>query len=149
LKLLFDSSVWIEHLRHGALEELIPLIRGRFLLWVDSVVAAELVAGCRSKRERQVVVRLLKPFVGAGRIVTPVGGDFQRAGAALSRLRERGRSLSNPGGALLDGLIAACAMRIGGLLVTVNWRDFAALREELPIQVESLDVFTTRLAHDA
>jgi hypothetical protein len=38
---------------------------------------------------------------------------------------------------------------MGGLLVTVNWRDFAALREELPIQVESLDVFTTRFAHDA
>ena len=52
MNLLFDTSVWVEHLRRGALDGVIPLIRGRFILWFDSIAGAELVAGCRSKRER-------------------------------------------------------------------------------------------------
>jgi hypothetical protein len=44
LNLLFDTSVWVEHLRRGALDGVIPLIRGRFILWFDSIAGAELVA---------------------------------------------------------------------------------------------------------
>jgi predicted nucleic acid-binding protein len=141
LNLLLDSSVWIEHLRNGGVERLLPTIRGRFLLWCDSVVMAEITAGCRSKRERRTVTRLFAPFVRAGRIVSPNQQDFDRAGLALSRLREQGRTLSNPGGALLDGLIACCAIRVGALLVTANWRDFESLRTELPLRIESLSSF--------
>ena len=146
MNLLLDSSVWIEHLRSGGLERLLPRIRGRFLLWCDSVVTAELTAGCRSKRERRTVARLFAPFVGAERVVSPSQQDFERAGLALSRLREKGRTLSNPGGALLDALIACCAIRVGALLVTVNWRDFESLRTELPLRIESLAPFELRLS---
>jgi len=146
LNLLLDSSVWIHHLRSGGLEELLAGIRGKFLLWSDSVVQAELVAGCRSKQERRVVARLFAPFERAARVVTPSEADYRRASLALSRLRERGRTLSNPGGALLDSLIASCAIQIGALLVTANSRDFESLRRELPLQLESYDSFRPRLS---
>jgi hypothetical protein len=32
------------------------------------------------------------------------------------------------------------------LLVTANWRDFNALREQLPLQIEAFDAFIQRLA---
>ncbi len=139
MKLIFDTSVWIDHLRFGALDDIVPTLRGRFWLWFDSVAAAELLAGARSKVERTVVMKLLRPFEKAGRIAHPEPGDFRRAGLALGRLRQRGRTLKNPGGALLDGLIASLCARTGALLVTTNLRDFETLAEELPFRVRSLD----------
>jgi predicted nucleic acid-binding protein len=139
VKLIFDTSVWIAHLRQGALDEIVPALRGRYWLWFDSVVAAELLAGARSKSERSVVARLIRPFEKAGRIECPGPGDFRRAGLALGRLRQRGRTLKNPGGALLDALIGSVCARTGALLVTANLRDFEALSRELPFRVKTLD----------
>jgi predicted nucleic acid-binding protein len=67
--LLFDASVWIEHLRRAALDDVIGNVRGRFVLAVDAVVAARLRAGCRSKQERTVVARLLRPFERSRRLL--------------------------------------------------------------------------------
>ena len=110
------------------------------------VVAAELLAGCRSKRERRVIDALRAPFERAGRLHWAERADYLRAGAAISRLRERGRTLSNPGSALLDGLIAAVASREGALLVTRNTADFAMLQEAIPVDYESFDDFSARLS---
>jgi predicted nucleic acid-binding protein len=145
VKLLFDTSVWIEHLRAGALVPVIPALRGKFILWLDAVSAAELAAGCRSKRERDGVARLLSPFEKAGRVATPEAGDYTRAATALSRLREEGKTLKQPGGALLDALISAVGVRLGALVVTINVRDFAMLASVLPLRVESMDDFVGRL----
>jgi len=145
MRVLFDTSVWIEHLRRGALTEVIPALRGKFSLWLDAVSAAELRAGCRSKPERSGVERLVAPFEKAGRLAVPEAGDYERAAAALSRLREGGKTLKQPGGALLDALIAAVSSRSGALLVTLNIDDFHMLAEALPLRVEPLTTFTTRL----
>ena len=32
MKVLFDTSVWVEHLRRGALTEVIPALRGKLSL---------------------------------------------------------------------------------------------------------------------
>jgi predicted nucleic acid-binding protein len=145
VKLVLDTSVWVEHLRTGALVELMPVLRTRFTLRLDSVTLAELIAGCRSKRERRVVERLAAPFERAGRILNPLEGDFVRAATALSRLREAGRSLKNPGAALLDGLIAAVCVREGALLVTSNLADFRLLALEMPLGMEAFAGFRNRL----
>lgn len=144
MKLIFDTSVWIDHLRQGVLDDVLPQLRGRFWLWFHSVTVAELLAGARTKVERGVVAAVLRPFEKAGRIAHPEPGDFRRAGLALGRLRGRGRILKNPGSALLDGLIAAVCARIGALVVTANRRDFDALTEELPFRVERLDALMRR-----
>jgi predicted nucleic acid-binding protein len=144
--LFFDASVWIEHLRRAVLDEVIGDVRGRFVLGLDAVVAAELRAGCRSKRERSVVARLLRPYERSGRLLCPERNDFERAALALSRLRERGRLPSGGKSALLDALIAAVAIRRGALLVTVNMADFASLATVMPLRVEAFDPFRQRLA---
>jgi predicted nucleic acid-binding protein len=127
------------------LEEVIGKLRGRFVLAMDAVVASELRAGCRSKAERNVVGKLLAPYEAAGRLLCPSSGDFERAALALSRLRERGRLPSGSRGALLDGLIAAMAVREGALLVTHNVSDFASLAKALPLRFERFDAFQQRL----
>ncbi|HEY1690858.1 MAG TPA: PIN domain-containing protein [Polyangiaceae bacterium] len=145
MKLLFDSSVWIDHLRYGALDDVIPALRGRFTLWLDSVVMAELSAGCRSKPERRIVERLVAPFERSGRIATPLHADFRKAAAALSALRSRGKTLASPGGALLDALIMAIAGRMGALVVSTNLRDFAALSPQIPATYHPFPVFLERV----
>lgn len=144
MKLLFDSSVWVDHMRGGVLDGVIPALRGRFALWMDSIVAAELLAGCRDKRERRVVERLVAPFERSNRMASPVHADFRRAAAALSLLRARGRTLASPGGALLDAIIAATALRIGAMVVSANVRDFAALTARIPVVFHPFPAFVAR-----
>jgi predicted nucleic acid-binding protein len=145
MKLLFDTSVWVEHLRHAVLTDIIGKLRGRFVLGMDVVVASELRAGCRSKAERNVVGKMLAPYEAAGRLLCPSSSDFERAALTLSRLRERGRYPSGAKGALLDGLIATIAVREGALLVTHNVSDFAALAKALPLRFEGFEDFRRRL----
>lgn len=143
--LLFDTSIWVEHLRRDVLGALFPSVQRHFILGLDAIVAAELVAGCRSKRERRVVDALRGPFERAGRLLAPERADFIRAAAAISRLRTRGKNLSKPGSALLDGLIAAVAVREGALLITLNHDDFAMLKEEMPLRVAGFQDFAANL----
>lgn len=145
MKLLFDSSVWIDHLRGGALDGVVPALRGRFTLWMDSIVAAELLAGCRGKLERRTVERLLAPFERSGRVATPLHGDFLRGADALSALRARGKTLASPGGALLDAVIMAVARRIGAVVVSANERDFALLAGRIPVVFHPFREFATRV----
>jgi predicted nucleic acid-binding protein len=141
LNLLLDTSVWVDDLRHGALRFVLPAVRGKYFLWMDAVVISELLAGCSTRSERRTIDRLTAPFEGAGRVVTPHQRDFTRAGEALSKLRRAGITLRNPGGALLDALQAADAVRIGALLVTRNVSDFEKLAKVLPVSIQSFDAF--------
>jgi len=50
-------------------------------------------------------------------------------------------TLKNPGAALMDGLQAADAARIGALLVTANISDFRKLARFIPVKVKPLDEF--------
>lgn len=145
MNLLFDTSVWIDDLRHGVLRFVMPRVRGRYFLWLDSVAAAELIAGCSTRRERRLISGLIAPFERAGRVVTPSPRDFVRAGEALSKLRGAGLTLKNPGGALLDALQVANAVRIGALLVTENVSDFEKLSRFLPASITSFKEFSRRL----
>ncbi len=145
MKLVFDTSVWVEHLRRGVLESIIPRLRGHHWLWLDSVAIGELLAGCRTKRERGALGGLVAPFERAKRVAHPSWADFRRAGTTLSRLRERGVTLKRPGSALLDALTAAVCSRIGAVLVTLNVSDFAKLGSELPLGWEPFESFLATL----
>lgn len=141
MNVLLDTSIWVDHLRGTAVVDLFPGIRRSHDLWIDSVAVGELLAGCRSKKERRVVETLAAPL----KLLTPGRADWVRAATTLSRLRERGITLRSPGGALLDALQAADALRIGALLVTHNLVDFRRLQAYIPLAVESLDEFRRRL----
>ena len=146
MKLLFDTSVWVDHLRHDALAPLLPLLRGRYQLSMEAIVAGELLAGCRSRIERRVVEGLIAPFRKAGRLVAVTADDFGDAGRGLSRLRESGATLKNPGGALLDAAIAVVSVRLDALLVSQNEGDFRKLATVLPLRFETLAELAGRLA---
>lgn len=144
MKLLFDTSVWIEHLRRDALTPLLPLLRGSYQLWMDALVAAELIAGCRSPKERRVVDSLIAPFTRADRVRAATSRDIADAGRALSKLRQRGVTLANPAGALIDAIIALSAARLGALFVTEDARDFEKLATALPLRWEALSALSAR-----
>lgn len=145
MNLLFDTSVWIDDLRHGVLRFILPQVRGKYFLWLDSVAWAELLAGCSTRRHRRIIEGLISPFERAGRIVSANHRDYRRAGDALSTLRGAGLTLKNPGAALLDALQAADAVRIGALLVTANISAFKKLAQVIPVSVQSFDDFRNTL----
>lgn len=145
MKLVFDSSVWIEHLRRNVLTPVLPRLRGKYQLSMDALVAGELIAGCRSRAERRVVDALLAPFIRAARVRAATADDVREAGRALSKLRERGAGLSHPAGALIDSTIAITAVRMGALLVTENARDFEKLATVLPLRWETLSALWQRI----
>jgi predicted nucleic acid-binding protein len=137
--------VWIEHLRQDALAKVLPLLRGKYQLWMDALVAAELLAGCRSRQERRVVEALLAPFARTTRVRAPTAAELAEAGRAISKLRERGLALRKPAGALIDAAIAVAAARDGALLVSENVSDFAKLSTVLPLRWETLASLSARL----
>jgi predicted nucleic acid-binding protein len=144
VKLILDSSVWIEHLRYNALQPLWPRIRTRYQHWMHALVAGELLAGCRSSADRSEVDDTISPFSRVGRVVTASAAEIVHGGRTLSRLRERGISLANPAGALLDATIAVTTARLGALLVTENARDFEKLAKLMPLRWETLSEFAAR-----
>jgi len=143
LNVFFDTSIWIDHFRHDILSSLLPLARQRYLLWTDPVVIAEIMAGCRSRRERREAQAFASGF--GTRIASTGYADFIRAAEAISKLREKGVTLKSPGSSLMDALIAVDVRKIGALLVTHNLADFQRLRAYIPLTVESLDDFRRRL----
>lgn len=149
MNVLFDSCLWIDELRRGILRPLLPLVRRRHLLWMDSVAAGEVLAGLSDRKGRRDFRRFLEPFERSGRIVTPVHPGFLRAADALARLRGEGIGLRNPKSALLDALQAADAVRIGALLVTHNLADFSRLAAYIPCRVESFESFRRSLWSDS
>jgi predicted nucleic acid-binding protein len=145
VKLVFDTSVWVEHLRRDALSSMLPRLRGRYQLWMDALVAAELIAGCRSRREHRIVDSLLSPFRRANRVRSPIASEIADAGRALSALRARGTPPSNAMGALIDAMIAVGAARSGALFVSENARDFSKLASVLPLRWETYAAFSARV----
>lgn len=148
MKLVFDTNVWIDELRDGVLAPHLAAMRARYELWMDGLVAAELLAGCRTRTERRVVETLLAPFERKGRLRAPTPPVLLDAGRALSRLREGGRTLKKPEGALIDAQIAMGCARGGALLVTNNSSDFAMLASVMPLRFRSFADFTDELARD-
>jgi predicted nucleic acid-binding protein len=110
---------------------------------MSAVVAAELLAGCRNRRERRNIETLLAPFRRVHRLVAPRETDTIVAGKALSRLRERSIELRNPGAALLDALVAATCVGIGAMLISHNAVDFERLASEMPLRFTTYAVWAS------
>lgn len=124
-----DTNVFINALRQPP--ELDRL--KAFLSWalpstvLSSVVAAELTAGARTDKARQLLDEmLLAPFERRGRIVAPTAGTWRRTGAVLARIGNAGVSASRQN----DVLLAVQARECGWTIVTRD-RDFRALRPQV------------------
>ena len=125
----------IEHFRQGREWDLTAKFLDKTLLYMSSVVAMELYAGCRTTRETRLVDRFMRPYERTGRVVHPDYRAWLRVGAALVKLRDvfhcelvKRRALAN------DLLIAMTAVQIGAVVVTNNTDDFRLIQKVTPLR---------------
>jgi predicted nucleic acid-binding protein len=95
--------------------------------FMSSVVAMELFAGCRTKRQQSDLKSFLKPFEKAKRIITPDHSSFLEAGMLLARLGAQGVDLVRRRQLVNDILIALTAARAGAVVIASNAQDFSLI----------------------
>lgn len=101
---------------------------------MSSIVALELLAGCRTPREEKALTSFLKPFEKAGRVVTPDHACFREAGRVLAGLGRDGMGTARRRQIVNDVLIAVAAGRAGVVVVTANATDFTLIQRHTPIR---------------
>jgi len=132
-KYALDSNCYIDAARDPVAQAALETFTAREAprLYLSTVVAAELRAGCRSTGDRRRLdEHVLAPFVRRGRILTPSGAAWDALGLTLSRLREEGSLdlASMPRGFAFDVLIAFSCREAGVVLITRNTRDMERIR---------------------
>lgn len=95
-------------------------------LFLSSVVAAELAAGIRTRKDRDRLDKLvLRPYLRRGRQITPSAASWEALGKALATLVQRdGLELQRvPRSFVFDILIAHSCREAGATLISPNVRD--------------------------
>lgn len=130
---ILDTNVYIDHWQSRSLKDLLDPIKYRFIIRQCSVVLHELRRGAMKQEAVRLVDDLLRY---SPEIINPTDADWWQAAQFLSRLSkkrslpwERLKKLQN------DCLIAFCARRIGGVVVTSDKKDFKILENSLPCRV--------------
>ena len=134
MKVVLDTNVLIGFFRNAALMYEFTARVDRPLLFISSIVAMELFAGCRTRQQNSAVVEFLKPFEKANRIIVPDHGGIIEAGRTLARLGNDGIAAAHLRLLRNDVLIAVTAARAGAVVVTANARDFARIQKHTPVQ---------------
>jgi predicted nucleic acid-binding protein len=134
MKILLDTNVLIGFFRNPGRKEEFELRVQRPLLFMSSIVALELFAGCRTRREETALGNFLKPFEKAGRIVTPDHACFRETGRVLAGLGRDGIGKPHRRQMLNDVLIAVAAGRSGVVVVTANAADSSLIEKYTPFR---------------
>lgn len=132
---LFDTSVYIHHLRLGdyTILQTRTLISGTSL-WLSAVTLEELYVGADAKG-RKLFTRLEKDFDSSGRLLVPNLSDWTKTGNILAQIGEK-YGFDKIGKARMtnDALIAVSASRKGITVLTKNVRDFQLISEFCMLQ---------------
>ena len=134
MKVVHDTNVWIGFLRNPAQKVAFDSRMHRPHWLLSSVVAMELLAGCRTTRREQDLMQLLKPFEKAGRLLTPDHSCFRQAGRVLAHLADDGIGQAHLRQIVNDVLIAVTAVRAGAVVITANASDFARIEKHTPVR---------------
>ena len=134
MKVLLDTNVLIGFFRNPRRKEEFDSRSHRPLLFMSSIVALELFAGCRTPREEKALMGFLKPFEKAGRVVTPDHACFRIAGRVLAGLGRDGIGAAHRRQLVNDVLIAVTAGRAGVVVVTANAADFSLIERHAPVR---------------
>ncbi len=124
MKVVLDSSVLVSFFRNPHLKEDFEARTRRPLLYMSSIVAMELHAGCRTPRHKTELDKFLKPFERAGRVIAPDHECFREAGRVLAKLARDGMGAIHRRQIANDVLIAVSASRFGATVITANHTDF-------------------------
>ncbi len=132
-KYVIDANLYIDAAEHtaerSALEEFSTWAAPR--LYLSSVVAAELVAGAGTEKDRRILESsLFGPLVRRGRVVTPSGAAWDALGLTLSRLRtSQGLETTRVRRSFaFDVLLAYSCREAGATVITRNARDMERIR---------------------
>jgi predicted nucleic acid-binding protein len=129
--IIFDTSIFIDHLRTGCHQERIDSISG--LIRTSSVVLAELWRGAVSPAERSFLKELEKNHP----ILTPTEKNWLESGQLLGRIRsEKGYTPGKLRDLHFDILIALTARSAGARLISSNSSDFELIRSYRDFQIE-------------
>jgi predicted nucleic acid-binding protein len=121
--ILFDTSVFVDHLRTGCHQERIETIHG--LIRTSSVVLAELWGGTTKSAE----IEFLKALEKNHPVLTPTEKNWLESGKILGRIfKDRGFTPDKLRDLHFDVLIALTARTHGALLITSNRIDFELIR---------------------
>jgi predicted nucleic acid-binding protein len=129
-KAVLDTSVYLSFLRRdGNIHDLGFLLRPT-LLYMSSVVFAELYTGAKDRRTMRLLERLYRTFDQLDRVITPDKRIWFEAGRVLQQFGLR-HGFEATGLAKLshDVLIALTARKIGAVVFTRNQSDFERIRD--------------------
>ena len=121
---LFDTSVFVDHLRTGRHRERFESVSG--LIRTSSVVLAELWRGATQPAEKAFLKELGKNHP----ILTPTEKNWLESGQILGKIQaDRGFSPGKLRDLHFDVLIALTARTHGARLITTNRADFELIRK--------------------
>lgn len=130
---ILDSNIYIENWERGRFREQIEFACRRFIVRQCSVVLHELRRGAFSRPAQKLVDRLK---LNSPEVLNPEVDDWWSSARILQGVVGRGliqvdrmKRLQN------DCLIALCARRIGGLVITADKKDFPLLESHVPCRV--------------
>lgn len=120
---VFDTSIFIDHLRTGCHQDRIATISG--LIRTSSVVLAELWRGATKLAE----ISFLKDLEKNHPVLVPTEKNWLESGQLLGRVRaDKGYSPEKLRDLHFDVLIALSARSNGARLITSNRGDFEMIR---------------------
>ncbi|MBI5418845.1 MAG: PIN domain-containing protein [Deltaproteobacteria bacterium] len=129
--ILFDTSVFIDHLRTGRHQERIATVTGR--IRHSTVVLAELLRGAKKPAERDFVEALARNSL----LLTPSEGAWLESGRLLTRLSaEKGFSPEKLRDLHFDVLIVLTALSHGATVISSNRTDFEMIRRYKRFELE-------------
>jgi predicted nucleic acid-binding protein len=122
--IIFDTSVFIDHLRSGRHRQRFERVTG--LIRTSSVVLSELWRGATRPAEKIFLRELERNH----HILTPSEKNWLESGQLLGRIQaDRGFSPEKLRDLHFDVLIALTARTHGALLITSNRADFGLIQE--------------------
>lgn len=120
---IFDTSIFIDHLRTGCHQERIEAISG--LIRTSSVVLAELLRGATKPAEQTFLKQLERNHP----VLTPSEKNWLESGQLLGKMRaDKGFSPEKLRDLHFDLLIALTARNVGARLITSNRGDFELIK---------------------
>jgi len=128
---VFDTSVFIDHLRSGRHQQRIAAVTG--LIRTSSVVLAELWRGATKPAERE----FLRALARNHSILTPTENNWLESGQLLGRIcADKGFKPDKLRDLHFDALIALTARSHGARLITSNRSDFELISGYRKLQLE-------------
>lgn len=128
---IFDTSIFINHLRTGCYQERIDSISG--LIRTSSVVLAELLRGATKPTEQTFLKQIEKNHP----ILTPTENNWLESGQLLGKMRsDKGFTPEKLRDLHFDLLIALTARSVGARLITANRSDFELIKSYRDFHLE-------------